>query len=421
MSEHDVDIRKLNNLSIYQLREVGAKVGVRNPTTLRSAELRQNIRDVVMGKIKPYLKNKRGRPHKEIISAEEWDELVGFGNSFELCNSNNMLSLYATNSSVYPHDPNQIYEGYVLQIKGELILAIGSADSLRINKYARIERNVPNCSILRQGDKITATLYPTDDDCIAPSVSEIKSINGITDFAEITNPNQPTPIIDENSNKTKPQSFHFVYPQLEFLNEEYPISYGQRVMFVGCDKLCGQDFLANTLAKNLSQNYKVVYLSCNKMPEAKMTFNNSVDYFFSTFDITPRNISFNFEIAFARAQNLSKKYDTILIIDDLSDVMQSYIKVFADKNDDSQTDYDDILHQIKTMFANSGINSNGSLTIFTFASIQDNQQISDYIHKLDEILNCRFVLNQEAFLNDSNDFIAREESWVAKPKRTIAN
>ncbi len=408
-------------MSIYQLREVGAKVGVRNPTALRSAELRQNIRDVVTGRIKPYLKNKRGRPHKEIISAEEWDELVGFSNSFELCNSNNMLSLYTTNSSIYPHDPKQIYEGFVLQIQGELILAIGSADSLRINKYARIERSVPNSAILQQGDKITATLYPVEDDCTAPSVSEIKSINDITDFAEITNPNQPIKSQDENFDATMPQSFHFVYPQLEFLNNDYPISRGQRVMFVGCDKLCGQDFLANTLAKNLSQNYKVVYLSCSKMPETKMAFNNSVDYFFSAFDITPRNISFNFEIAFERAQNLSKKHDTILIVDDLSDVMKSYIKVFSDRKDDSQANYDDILHQIKTMFAYSGITNTGSLTIFTFASIQDNQQISDYIHKLDEIVNGRFVLDKELFLNDSNDFIVREESWVAKPKRTIAN
>lgn len=418
MREYDVDIRKLNNLSIYQLREVGAKVGVRNPTAMRSDELRESICDVVTGKIKPYLKTKSGRPHKEVISDAEWDDLVGFNNSYKFCNRDDMLSLYSTSSNIYPSDPSQIYEGYVMQIQGELIFAVGTAEQIRLNKYARINRDLPNYRLLQQGDRIAATLSPTKGAGSDPFATEIKSINGVSDFDELLTTNkQDTP----QSQNTAPE-FSYKYPQLKFLNNEFPVRAGQRALFIGEDKMSGQDFLANSLAKDLSRDYHIVYFSCNKMPEDKMSFNGNVEYFFSTFDINPRNLVFTFEVAFERARNLCQKKNTIFIVDDLNDIMSAYISLFEnDKEFSIDEHYSEILQQLKVMYASSGINNCGSLTLFTFSSVPQDSRLANYLHDLDSLVNCHFILDKVAFLDGADEFLVKNECRIAKQKRTLVD
>ena len=49
----NVDINKLSSLNIYQLREVGSKIGVKNPTGMKTEELRNAIKMVVSGQVEP--------------------------------------------------------------------------------------------------------------------------------------------------------------------------------------------------------------------------------------------------------------------------------------------------------------------------------------------------------------------------------
>jgi len=67
--------KDLNNLSIFELRDLARKVGVFNPTVLKKKDLINAICDVQDGKVKPYIaKTKQGRPPKEIGG---YDKLVG--------------------------------------------------------------------------------------------------------------------------------------------------------------------------------------------------------------------------------------------------------------------------------------------------------------------------------------------------------
>lgn len=52
---------QLNEYNLYSLRTLGRKTGVKAPSSLRKAELIENILDVQSGKILPH-KTKRGRP-----------------------------------------------------------------------------------------------------------------------------------------------------------------------------------------------------------------------------------------------------------------------------------------------------------------------------------------------------------------------
>ncbi len=426
MKEYEVDIRKLANLSIYQLREVGAKVGVRNPTTLRSAELRKCICDVVTGKVKPYLKSKSGRPHKEIISDADWDALVGFDNSFEFGGRDDMLSLYSTSSCLYPDDENEIYTGYVMQIHGEFIMAVGTPGQIKLNRYARINRNTANYRLLRIGDIITATLSTIDKVTTDPYVTEIKSINGYTDFDAIAKglPRASHTEVRQSEQKMlalKNQQFLFKYPQLQFLNNDYPVKLGQRALFLGEDKMAGQDFLANSIAKDASREYHIIHFSCNKMPEDKIqSYDTNVEYFFSTFDVTPRDLVFTFEIAVERAKKLSQHMHTVIIIDDIYDVMNAYVSLFESKRpDDKDIPYTSIWQQLKSLFASTGIYANGSLSLFAFCSTPRETVFADYVHMLDSLANSHFVLDKAAFVSGKEDYLVHDRCYINTPKRSI--
>ena len=58
-----MDIYK--NYSIYELRNIGRNKGVKNPTTLRRADLINEINKIDRGEVLPYVKKtKQGRPTK---------------------------------------------------------------------------------------------------------------------------------------------------------------------------------------------------------------------------------------------------------------------------------------------------------------------------------------------------------------------
>ncbi len=63
---------ELNEYDIYSLRDLGRSMGVKAPTSLKKADLIENILNIQKGKIKPY-KTKRGRPArpKKELSLEE--------------------------------------------------------------------------------------------------------------------------------------------------------------------------------------------------------------------------------------------------------------------------------------------------------------------------------------------------------------
>lgn len=410
MKEYEVDVRKLVNLSIYQLRDVGAKVGVRNPTAMRSKELRDAICAVVTGKVEPYLKAKSGRPHKDVISDDDWDELVGFNSSFGFSNSNNMLSLYSSMSSVHPSKMQGEYMGYVMEMNNELCVIIGEPEDIRLDRYARITDETNNFAFIKTGDKITCTIEPGEDKQLSPIVKDIKTINGAP--AESLRTQQ-----EPAENVANDEEFNFKYPQLQFLVDKFPIKKGQRALFMG-ERGSGQEFLANSIAKDLSKDYQVVYFSGNKNPEYRMQFNNNVEYFFSAFDVLPKNLIFAFEVALLRAKRLSRDYNVVLLVDDVSDMVAFYLDLFKQKNNTADIDKD-ILQQFKSLYAASKFNSTSSLTIISFASTPEDEEVAEYLTKLDTMVNCHYMLDKQAFVNGKMEFLDENSCHIDMAYRRV--
>lgn len=70
--ETNLDLDMLESLGIYVLRDIGRKVGVKLPTTLKKAELIKQIRAIKSGEQLPYeQKTKKGRPPKTLSSVDD--------------------------------------------------------------------------------------------------------------------------------------------------------------------------------------------------------------------------------------------------------------------------------------------------------------------------------------------------------------
>ena len=402
----DVDVTKLKKLSIFQLREVGSRVGVKNPTGLRSKQLREAISDIVCGKVAPYRKTKSGRPHKQIIKDEDWDRLVGFENSFNFTTHHGLLSLYSPVSSVYSYTKDTLYDGYVLDVEGEMRVALGTSDQLKLESYAIITTQTTHFAKVQNGDKIKCRINSGVDKATTPVVTEITAINDVDANSNLDMTYTPAP-------RKKP--LEFKYPQLQFLNKDYPVHLGRRALFVG-QKQSGQEYLANSIAKDLSQNFKVVYFSGNKNPEDRLEFNKNVEYFFSTFDVKSQNLVFQFEMAFHRAKNLAQKYDVIFIVDDLNDLMQKYVTLFDKQKDDTEQL---LTQQFKSLLASSKLSKDTSMTIFAFASTPEKPIIADCMHQVDILCNCHFALDNHAFVSGEDEFLDRPNCKVDALPRSI--
>jgi len=75
----------LNKLGIYYLRDIGRKVGVKDVTLLKKAELVENITKVLNKEIEPYFKKTaQGRPHKEVIENFNLLDFIKEKNDFNI-------------------------------------------------------------------------------------------------------------------------------------------------------------------------------------------------------------------------------------------------------------------------------------------------------------------------------------------------
>lgn len=417
MKKYEVNVEKLDNLSIFQLREVGARVGVKNPTTLRTKELKEQIIDVINGKIEPYKKEKSGRPHKSIISDDQWDELVGFKNPFNAFQDQKdvqYLSLYSPTSSVNKRLSDKILTGYVAESFNELIFIHGEPDEIDASKFAKITRQSINSSLVLPGDKITCKIKFEDltslNDIPSPEVTEIITING-----KRTDPYEAT--FNKNADLTDGTPITFSLPQLQFINTKCPVYTGQRVYIFG-ESNSGQTYLANSIAKDLSKDYKVVYLATCKKPEEKLNIEN-IEYFFTTFDVSPTNLLFNFELALDRAKNLCNNgYKTVFIIDDISSYIINYANALKSKYSMPDLHYDEILQSIKSLCASSKNTVKGSLTTFITGIDNLNAPFNSYLETINTLSTNHIVLSKKDFQENKPEFFVEEKTFANEKTRS---
>ena len=180
MNKYNINLDKLDNLSIFQLREVGNKIGVKQPTQLKSRELKDEIIAIVTGIKEPYRKEKSGRPHKEIISDTEWDKLIGFAPSVTISTNDTFTpqfyraEVFSPIASLNRQLNGQKLKGYIIENEHGLILAVGESNNLNIQNLAKIQVFTKGVSLIQPGDKVECKISYNSD---SPCVDEICAIN----------------------------------------------------------------------------------------------------------------------------------------------------------------------------------------------------------------------------------------------------
>ena len=380
-NNYKVNLEKLDNLSIYQLREVGNKIGVKQPTNYRAKELKQEIIAIVTGIKKPYKKAKSGRPHKELITNEDWDEIIGFTNKTDpneiflnLDNDSTKMELFSQTSSINKRFSGQVITGYLFENSSDFILAMGEADQLKANKFVDILPFTKYISMTEPGDKITCKvsfMAPT------PFIEEIHTING--QRPDELNKTQTLKVIKDVSIESKTKT-------ISLNNQNISFKDGQRIFLHNCNNSAK---LAKEFAQQLCSEYKIIYLGINKNPEDKFMVDN-MECFFTDFSATTDDIIFVSQVAKARALNLSHNgYKVLFFIDDLFNIVESMSKYLGYRFSDTLTDKASIqkysLQNLKSLFAISNSTNLGSLTITTFTNTKEYP--ADFNIYIDEIKN----------------------------------
>ena len=409
MNPINVDVRKLGNLNLFQLREVGAQIGVKNPTTLRANKLREAIKDVVEGRTQPYLKIKSGRPHaKKIIPDEDWDRLVGFDDGLNQdfgANNNISGALFALRSSRLAESDQTEYSGFVKNVGERWVFFPEVQQFCSIDKYAIIPDTFDFLDSLRVGDKITCKLEFEKD---GPKVSNVLAING----QKIDNKTELGGVFSEMTPKALGDVIEFSLPQLDFLNKVCPIRLGQRVLVKG-PNASGQTYLASSIAKDLESRYAVVYFAVAKRPEDKITL-NSCEYLFTAFDVEPRDISFLYEIALERAKRLCELgKNVVFIIDDITSLMLNIRNLITEKDKSEKEHSVEIIKQLKRMLGNSKFTDNGSLTIISTAYTDSFlPQFNENLDEIDNIVNCHINLIKEDYRTGKAEFYDKNNTYA---------
>ncbi len=409
MNQFNVNTKKLANLNLFQLREVGARVGVKNPTTLRARNLREAIIDVVEGAVEPYLKVKSGRPHaKQIIPDDEWDRLVGFDDGLNQdfgTNNNISGALFALRSSKLAKSEQVEYTGYIKSIGEKLVFFPMMQQYCSIDKYAQIPLNLEYIDLLRVGDRVTCEIL---FEANLPRIEKILKINEVAP-QDYTIPGN---VFSEMSPNSLGEKIEFTLPQLRFINEVCPIKLGQRALLKG-PNASGQTYLASSAAKDLADKYTVVYFAIAKRPEDKINLPNC-EYMFTSFDVEPKDISFFYEIVVERTKRLCELgKDVVLIMDDLTSLMLNIRNLIAERDKREREHSSDIMQQVKRMLGNSKFTESGSLTIISTAYTDSFvPQINEGLNEIDNIMNCHISLLKEDYYKGKPEFYDKANTYA---------
>ena len=404
MAKYEVDVTKLGALNVYQLREVGFKIGVKNPTTMTTTTLRNEIMKIALGIVEPYHKKKLGRPRKkELIPDSEWDTTIGFDNSFEknfptIYNTQNLA--YSSSASEFDKLQTREFAGFVYSFDNSLYFFANDKTWDKV-KYASIPTSLPQYYALHSGDYVTCKIDFTKSPC---ELCEIVDING-TSMLDIGKPQiQP---------KSSVAPLCYNLPQLKFINEKCPFSMGQRVCIHGLTS-AGQTYLCNSLAKNFDENYSVVVFSIGKKPEEKISLKNA-EYYFSTFDVEDQDVVFYFNLLCDHVKRLSKQGNNVFfIVDDLNAIMKSIFN--HSENSRHQAPglvYTQIEQQLKKLLACSGVNENGSVTLIVACNDDEvDTQYKSILSLINKMCNTHISLDRLAYMKGNDNFVIDEETYT---------
>ena len=391
----------LENLGIYELRNVARQVGVYSPTTCKKGDLIEKIMAIVLGEEVPYTKKtNQGRPAKSISGLDEILKI--FVPTYE--NENFYQKTHAKeqvfsptffeNIKVLPENVES-FSGYLKMLPNNyaVVFQKGYFENNQNSYY--ITPTMLKESNLKEGDYVRGFYYYSGKD--KPKiVKEISTVNGIVQE------------INLKSERIDFSALEAVYPvkQIKLARDEKsyvdfkiidkicPIAEGSRVAIEYADDFDIDDYIVelnNELGKK--QGRKITMLAVDERPEDLSFIRNS----FVELNVL-NHADLDVE-SFVEGAKLSIKYlehlvekgeNQILILKNVQKLKNTFEKYFISTQNKSELEAkvqaSQLLKEILLLAKNT--NSERSLTILAFNCKDD---------ELIELCNCRIYLNEKPF------------------------
>lgn len=232
----DLSIETLQELGIFELRNIAREVGVYSPTTLKKQEIIEKIMRVVSGKEKPYIKTtKQGRPPKNISGLNDFVEVIVPSkvlNEKREERVNNFFNDFNESILVRDLDSKESYFKGLIKVYGEYALCFLNNIVEDVKEVVFINKSQINFYNLKTGDEIAGKFIESSDNrpCILKEIYSINSLvfeNGFKrkdDFSSLF-ASFPDRKLKTNLYKIDDK----IFADIDLFT---PLAFGQRIMLV---------------------------------------------------------------------------------------------------------------------------------------------------------------------------------------------
>ena len=394
-------LNNLEDLGIYQLRELAREIGVHLPTTMRKNELIQKIREIANGEAEPFVATtKKGRPPKQYQASQfehsgadrEYD-YKDWGKSI-LPYTEVPVTLYRmSDNSSFIFDErkyNAVHdvEGIVsVDNAGNARLHEGDLDKIGDRRLARVEVPVISKFGIRDGDIVTGRMGESLKDggyCLF----DVTMING-----------KSLPIDRLNFADTKALPVQKrISLDMPITRLIAPIGEGQRVLVQSKDQNVPKHFM-HALADEFAHTRQVIYLSLDEQPEDYYVSNASnLKFILCPFDLPVDKQLYILELALNRAKRLAEQGEDIAImIEDLWTVARLYNRCYKSSGLGDGDEF--VIDCIKKVLAcGRNVADGGTITLVCgVATTHDTTLPEDLMYEIKKACNCFITFNTGAY------------------------
>ena len=429
-SKGRLDVTQLENLGIFELRELAREIGVHLPTTLRKGDLIAKIREIAKGEAEPFVPTSRkGRPPKSysggirnVTDTASNDIVFDYRNwgKFDGEYSLTMRDVAYQMSDNDSLEFDESHYGITCGVTGIVFvdkqgfgrLHEGNLSEIGMRKIAKVSRACIEKFNLKNGDIISGKIGESLRDG-AFCLFDVSTVNG--EFVRAIRP-------DFTSFRAMPvtEQLKFSDNYLAFTDLLCPIGKGQRVFVQSKDSSSNAHFLYK-LADNLSRLMPTIYMVLDEQPENVLITNNkNLEFVLCPFDLEKEKQLYILELAVESAKRYAEQGDDVsIVIEDINIVRVLYSRYYGTTGESDANIAENTIQTIRQLLA-TGRNLDNSGSITFVVGMANNQDVdTSFVSDLKRA--CSSIIT----INSSNDFTPLDfdisNTYTLYPERMLGS
>ncbi len=376
---------ELERESVAVIRELGRRIGVKAPASMRKNEIIEDIIAIQAGKKEPVINvNSKGAPIKSKIDLSKFRD-----------RSNEPFNEQPLDNKLYLRSTEYKSPDTLIAVEGVLEPHKDGFGFLRVNNYENSSDDVYVSAggiykyKLRKGDKIKALARPSRDGVSAPALQEVLLINDLDPklFLKRANFDDLVPYYPDQRLKLETEGERGELA-IRCIDLFAPIGKGQRGLIVAPPKT-GKTTLLKLIAQSIEKNnkdVKLIVLLIDERPEEVTDIKRSIngEVVFSTFDESPEHHIRAAELVINRAKRLVEVgKDVVILMDSITRLTRAYNYVIESSGKTLSGGLDPVAMQGPKRFfgAARNIEDGSSLTILSTALIDTGSRMDDVIYE----------------------------------------